>query len=65
MTTEPSFETIRFNPFLANDFLNDSNQNPDVTFIMIFLFLKLATYHQAKLIKTSGISLKNNFLSFN
>ena len=32
MTPEPSFETMWFNPFLANDSLNDSNQNPGVNF---------------------------------
>ena len=32
MAPEPSFETMCFNPFLANDSLNDSNQNPDVNF---------------------------------
>ena len=30
MAPEPSFETMCFNPFLANNSLNDSNQNPDV-----------------------------------
>ena len=29
MAPEPSFETMCFNPFLASDSLNDSNQNPD------------------------------------
>ena len=32
MAPEPSFETMRFNPFLANNSLYDSNQNPDVNF---------------------------------
>ena len=32
MAPEPSFESMCFNPFLANDFLNDSTQNPDVNF---------------------------------
>ena len=32
MAPEPSFETLCFNPFFANDSLNDSNQNPDVNF---------------------------------
>ena len=32
MAPEPSFEIMCFNPFLANDSLNDSNQNPDVNF---------------------------------
>ena len=32
MAPEPSFETMCFNPFLANDSINDSNQNPDVNF---------------------------------
>ena len=32
MAPEPSFETMCFNPFLANDCLNNSNQNPDVNF---------------------------------
>ena len=32
MAPEPSFETMCFNLFLANDSLNDSNQNPDVNF---------------------------------
>ena len=30
MAPEPSFESMCFNPFLTNDSLNDSNQNPDV-----------------------------------
>ena len=32
MASEPSFEPTCFNPFLTNDSLNDSNQNPDVNF---------------------------------
>ena len=32
MAPEPSFESMSFNPFLANDSLNDFNQNPDVNF---------------------------------
>ena len=32
MAPEPSFETMCFNLFLANDSLNDCNQNPDVNF---------------------------------
>ena len=32
MAPEPSFETMCFNPFLTNDSINDSNQNPDVNF---------------------------------
>ena len=32
MVPEPSFETMRFNPFLANDSLNESNQNTVVNF---------------------------------
>ena len=32
MAFESSFETMCFNPVLANDSLNDSNQNPDVNF---------------------------------
>ena len=32
MAPESSFETMCFNPFLANDSLNDSNQNPGVNF---------------------------------
>ena len=32
MAPEPSFESTFFNPFLANDSVNDSNQNLDVNF---------------------------------
>ena len=32
MVPEPSFETMRFNPFLATDALHDSNQNTVVNF---------------------------------
>ena len=32
MAPKPSFETMCFNPFLTNDSLNDSNQNPDANF---------------------------------
>ena len=32
MSPEPSFESMGFNPFLANDSVNNSNQNPDVNF---------------------------------
>ena len=32
MTPEPSLESMCFNPFLANDSLNHSNQNPYVNF---------------------------------
>ena len=35
MAPEPSFETMCFNLFLANDSLNDCNQNPDVNFYNI------------------------------
>ena len=35
-----------------------------LTFIIIFLLLKVTTYHQAKLIKTSTIFLKNHFLKY-
>ena len=32
IATEPSFESMCFSPFLTNDSLNHSNQNPDVNF---------------------------------
>ena len=32
MAPELSFESICFNPFLANDIVNNSNQNSDVNF---------------------------------
>ena len=32
MATEPTFESLCFNPFLAKDYLNDSNQDPDINF---------------------------------
>ena len=32
MALKSSFETMNFNPFLANNSLNDSNQNPNVNF---------------------------------
>ena len=32
MARKSSFETMNFNPFLANNSLNDSNQNPNVNF---------------------------------
>ena len=32
MARKSSFETMSFNPFLANNSLNDSNQNPNVNF---------------------------------
>ena len=36
MAPEPSFESVCFNPFLANDSLNDPIQNHDVNFYGIF-----------------------------
>ena len=62
MAPEPSFESMCFNPFLANDSLNDSNQNPDVNFYNDIS--SLGTSYKPKLIKTSRISLKNHFLFF-
>ena len=32
MITEATFESLSFNPFFAKDYLNDSNQDPDVNF---------------------------------
>ena len=32
MAAEPTFESLCFNPFLAKDYPNDSNQDPDVNF---------------------------------
>ena len=32
MAAEPTFESLCFNPFLARDYLNDSNQDPDINF---------------------------------
>ena len=32
MTAEPTFESLCFNLFLAKDYLNDSNQDPDINF---------------------------------
>ena len=32
MAAEPTFESLCFNPFLAKDYLNDSNQDPDINF---------------------------------
>ena len=36
MAPEPSFESVCFSPFLANDSLNDPIQNHDVNFYGIF-----------------------------
>ena len=32
MAAEPTFESLCCNVFLAKDYLNDSNQDPDVNF---------------------------------
>ena len=64
MAPEPEFETMCFNLFLANDALNDSNQSPDVNFYNDISSLESNYYHQAKLIKTSTIFLKNHFLKY-
>ena len=32
MAAQPTFESLGFNPFLAKDYLNDSNQDPDIKF---------------------------------
>ena len=47
MVAQPISESLSLNPFLAKDYLNDSNQDPN--FIMIFIMLKLATYSHVKL----------------
>ena len=64
MAPESSFESTCFNLILANDSANNSNQNSEVNFDndTVFLLLKLAAHHQARLTKTSKISLKNHFL---
>ena len=64
MAPEPQFETMCFNLFLANDALNDSNESPDVNFYDDISSLEINYYHQAKLIKTSTIFLKNHFLKY-
>ena len=56
MAPEPSFETMCFNPFLANDSLNDSNQTSDVNF-----------YNDISSLETSYLSpskIGKNFLNF-
>ena len=32
MAAKPTFKSLCFNPFLAKDYLNDSNQDPDIDF---------------------------------
>ena len=32
MVAQPISESLSLNPFLAKDYLNDSNQNPDIKF---------------------------------
>ena len=32
MAAQPTIESFCFNPFLAKDYLNDSNQDPDINF---------------------------------
>ena len=32
MVAQPIFESLCLNPFLAKDYLNDSNQDPDIKF---------------------------------
>ena len=32
MAAQPTFESLCFNPFLAKEYLNDSNQDPDFNF---------------------------------
>ena len=32
MAAQPIFEFLCFSPFLAKDYLNDSNQDPDINF---------------------------------
>ena len=32
MAADPTFESLCFNPFLAKDYLNDSNQDLDINF---------------------------------
>ena len=56
MTPEPSLESMCFNPFLANNSLNHSNQNPDVNF-----------YNQISSSKTNYLSpseIDENFQNF-
>ena len=56
MTPEPSLETMCFNPFLTDDSLNNSNQNPDVNF-----------YNDISSLETSYLSpseIDKNFQNF-
>ena len=66
MAPDSSFESMCFNLIPGNDSANNSNQNSEVNFDndTVFLFLKQATYHQARLTKTSRISVKNYFLFY-
>ena len=62
---KPSFESMSFNAFLANDSLKDSNQNSDVNFYSDISSLETSYLSPSKtdqMIKTSRISLKNHFL---
>ena len=61
MVPEPSFESMCFNPFPVNDSVNCLIKTLMSVFVMIFLLLKPAIYHQASL-KNFQNSLKNHFL---
>ena len=63
MVPEPSVVSMCFNPFPVNDSVNCLIKTLMSIFVMIFLLLKLAVYHQARL-KNFQNSLKNHFLFF-
>ena len=61
MAPEPSFESMCFNPFLANDSVNASNQNPDVNFYNDFSSLETSYLSPSEIYKNFQNFYKESF----
>ena len=51
MAAQPTIESLCFNPFLAKDYLNDSNQDPDINFYNDIFSIDTSYYCHVKLPK--------------
>ena len=51
MAAQPTIESLCFNPFLAKDYLNDSNQDPDINFYNYIFSIDTSYYCHVKLPK--------------
>ena len=64
MAPEPSFESMCFNPFLAKDSVNASNQNPDVNFYNDFSSLETSYLSPSEIYKNFQNFYKESFSVF-